>query len=206
MNLFIDLDGTILDVSAKYNYAYGALKEKYGLPNLDYWNLRSNGFGFIDGLKSIGLPISKFEEFRFDWVSIIETRHALEYDKLFDGVGDKLLFLSKHFKLILCTSRKNHENLVAQINDLGIRGVFEVLMLASCGQSKGEEIIKYFKNLKYENFSRDWIIGDTAEDMRAGVNANINTCGVLTGLSLEEELINSGATVICDSINYFNPF
>lgn len=203
MNLYIDFDGTLIDISAKYNYVYGKLENKYGLPNLDYWSLRSKGFNFIDGLKSIGLPQSKIEDFRVDWISSIETIDALECDKLFDGVSEKLFSLSKKYKLILCTSRKNHENLELQLNKLGIRDAFEFMMLVENGRSKSEEIIKYAKNLKHEDFSKDWIIGDTGEDMAAGVNANINSCGVLTGLSLEKDLINSGATIICDSIISF---
>jgi len=203
MNLFIDFDGTIIDISAKYNYVYSEIKNKYSLPNIDYWNLRRKGMNFSDGLKSIGLPNSKIEDFRADWISSIETIEALAHDKLFDGVSDHLFSLSKQYRLILCTSRKNHGNLELQLSKLGITDAFEFLMLVGNGYSKSEEIIKYIKNLKHEDFSRDWIIGDTGQDMAAGVNANINSCGVLTGLSLEKDLIDSGATIICDSINFF---
>jgi phosphoglycolate phosphatase-like HAD superfamily hydrolase len=203
MNLFIDLDGTILDISAKYNYVYTKLKNKYRLPILDYWSLRSNGLSFSEGLKRVGLPNSEVEEFREDWISTIETGNALEYDKLFDGVSDKLLSLSTRYNLILCTSRKNRENLEWQIDNLGISNAFDFLMLAGNGHTKSQEIIGYFKNLKIEDISKDWIIGDTREDMLAGVEANINSCGVLTGLSLEKDLIDSGATIVYESLNSF---
>ncbi len=203
MNLFIDLDGTIIDISVKYNYVYYKLRSKYQLPDLDYWKMRSSGLSFNDGLKLIGLSRSKIEEFHDDWISNIEAIDALDHDKLLVGVSDKLSSLSEEHNLILCTSRKNFVNLDLQVKNLGIGNFFEVLMPTLDGNSKGNTILNYFDRKKITNYSKDWIIGDTSQDMIAGTHAKINACGVLTGISSESDLIDSGSTIICESLSTF---
>jgi phosphoglycolate phosphatase-like HAD superfamily hydrolase len=203
MNLFIDLDGTIIDISEKYNYVYYKLRNKYQLPSLDYWKMRSSGLSFYEGLKLLGLSRVKIKEFHKDWISNIETVDALEHDKLLDGVSEKLSTLARDHHLILCTSRKDFKKLDSQVNELGIGNLFEALMQTADGKSKGPIIADYFDRKMITNYSQDWIIGDTAQDMIAGSYAKINSCGVLTGISSESDLIESGSTMILESLSNF---
>ena len=116
VNIFLDLDGTLLDISAKYNSIYSSIRERFNLPSVDYWGIRSDGASFKNALNQLGLPDTSLEIFRHDWELKVEEIEFLEKDSLFSGVREKLSFLSKKNRLILCTARTNRDNLEIQLS------------------------------------------------------------------------------------------
>jgi phosphoglycolate phosphatase-like HAD superfamily hydrolase len=205
VNIFIDLDGTILNIGDKYNRVFSLLRERYDLQDTNYWELRSNGIGFSDALLSLGISSGKIDEFRSDWALNIERSEILELDSLIDGVHRKLTLLKSRYNLVLCTARANSENLNAQLVKLGIIDLFNSMLLVQHGKSKSSAISSYYERNLLNKDPKDWIIGDTLEDIQAGITAGIKTCGVLTGLATATSFKSVHAIQICNSLEQFQP-
>ena len=205
MRIFLDLDGTILDISNKYNHLYSSLRNKYGLRDLDYWKIRSSGIGFEKALLSAGISSGRLSEFRNEWSAAIERDDALKHDLLFEGVWDKLHNLSVGNDIFLCTARANSESLLVQLGRLGIRDVFAELLMTKNAAPKSQTISDYYARNSIGRSEDDWLIGDTQSDIQAGQSIGIRTCGVTTGLSTELMLKDAGATKVLDRLTQFTP-
>jgi phosphoglycolate phosphatase-like HAD superfamily hydrolase len=86
-------------------------------------------------------------------------------------------------------------------------GATRILGLRRC---LGHLLVKQQNSLFYQSnlltkSPEDWMIGDTSEDIRAGISVGLKTCGVLTGLANTATLKETGASQICDSLRYFQP-
>jgi len=205
VNIFLDFDGTLLDISAKYNSIYSSIREKFNLPSVDYWGMRRNGTNFKNTLNQLGLPDTSLENFRHDWELKVEEIEFLKKDSLFSGVKERLRFLSQENRLILCTARTNRDNLEIQLSMLGIAVVIDLVLLTGHKVGKGETLIEFYSANENLSASNDWIVGDSTEDIKAGRLVGIKTCGVLSGLGSESDLKYAGASVILSSFAHFSP-
>lgn len=205
VNIFIDLDGTILDISNKYNNLFSLLRNKYNLRNTDYWKLRSGGIGLSEALLSLGISSDRVGEFRSEWALNVERNEMLEFDRIIDGVQEKLISLSSDKNIILCTARANAQNLNAQLKKIGIFEIFAEILIVRQGDSKSKSISNYYQSNLVNKSPEDWMIGDTLEDIQAGISAGLKTCGVLTGLGTLPIFNEAGASQICDSLTNFQP-
>ena len=204
MNIFIDLDGTILDIEKKYNRLFSLLRDKYKLRNSNYWGLRSSGVGLSDALLSLGISIEKIDEFKSEWARNVEEAEMLSLDTIIDGAHAKLTLLGASSNLVLCTARANADNLNAQLISLNILDLFSSVLLVPSGVSKSIAVSSYYETNEEIMSSEDWIIGDTLEDIQAGNSIGIKTCGVLTGLATVAIFKEARASQVCDSLAKFN--
>jgi len=205
VNFFIDLDGTILDIEGKYNSLFSLMKEKYNLRNSNYWKIRSSGIGLSEALLSLGISRGRIEEFRSEWAVNVERLEFLEFDRVIEGAEAKLISLLSGNNLILCTARANALNLNSQLLQLGISGLFKEILIVQHGDCKSKSISNFYQSNLLTKSPEDWMIGDTSEDIRAGISVGLKTCGVLTGLANTATLKETGASQICDSLRYFQP-
>jgi phosphoglycolate phosphatase len=203
-NIILDLDGTIIDISTKYNNVYLALHDKYQLVKVDYWPLRRSFVSLNETLSFLGLNPTRFEEFRLDWKTLIETEDFLKYD--FIRHHELMWFerVKNHRNLILCTARQNETLLLGQLRSLGLIEYFDAVLTAKSGFVKSAVIEDHFKINSLEISANDWIIGDTVLDIQTGRNLGIRTCGVLTGLSRRADFESIEADQICESLSEFD--
>ncbi|MCK6552398.1 HAD hydrolase-like protein [Myxococcota bacterium] len=131
--LFIDLDGTILDVTARHYAVYVealASPELRGqpLPEKEYWALRRDGKPWEELVKLSRLFPTKVKAFgeRFD--ERIESPEMLALDTVRTGVETALGKLYTKTPIILVTQRKDDVNLENQLAALKLRRYFATVL------------------------------------------------------------------------------
>ena len=178
--LAIDLDGTILDIKDKYCKVFCQLTGNSSDISEIFWarkRLRESSF-------QIAIEISPnldrtSTEFTQSWVDEIEKLENLHFDKLFVNVAKKLIDLRENYYIILCTRRRNSNNLKLQLIELGIFNLFDrIITLNSC-ESKIEKISSEIFPL-----TEFILISDTPEDFEGNIlNLNVVKYGVCSGLT-----------------------
>ena len=126
--LFIDLDGTLLDVSERYYriYLQGISENKEPLSKSRFWELKRSGWKDEEIYKQGG---HEYEESIASLKSsLIEHKDYLALDRLHNGDAEFLIRAKQEHQLILITIRKNRKELDEQLSRLGIAGAFEKIL------------------------------------------------------------------------------
>lgn len=178
--IFLDLDGTILDTSERHYRVYIDIlnsKGLVGLPKEKFWHMKRIGIKTRDILPTYLSEKTKtnFEE---EWLQKIEKKIYLHHDKVFPETEAILFDLKKEFDLVLVTLRNNFENLYWELSKLNLEGYFKSII---SGKGPKKNMVKNYliKNYPVE---KCLIIGDTEEDISAGLELNIPTISVTYGI------------------------
>lgn len=201
MNLFFDLDGTLLDSHERLFQLFQALVPQSTFSFSAYWDLKrfkndhktilSKCFGFNDD------EIKNFEKL---WMSEIEDDKWLLLDKPFPGVTDYLITLKDSgCSLYLTTSRQYKDRVVKQIQDFQWEPLFTGLYVTEQKVSKSG-LLSGFR------FTRDcWLIGDTGYDIIEGKKLNFNTVGIYSGFLAKEKLEEYKPDYMYEKVTEFMP-
>jgi phosphoglycolate phosphatase-like HAD superfamily hydrolase len=203
MKIFIDLDGTLLDVRSKYTKLY---EEFLGHPIDDhnlFWDLKRSGACDKEIFKLLGINVD-ISEFRNFKIKNIELENYLAYDSLLPGVAAYLDDLAKNYPLYVLTIRKNQSNLINQLNDLGIKNFFQKIIspsadlfdLPGCDQ-KSALIDKLFSSVD------GYMIGDSEADIKCAKKVNLTSVSVLSGLRNFSYLQQLSPDIIITNITKF---
>lgn len=131
--LFLDLDGTVLDVRRRHYATYMALLRQpdlrgHPIPEREYWGLRREGKPIDVILKRSRLFPTKYQQFCERFEQRVETPEMLALDKIREGTET---FLSKVFTktpIVLITQRKDAEALKNQIASLRLARFFVTVL------------------------------------------------------------------------------
>ena len=202
--IFLDLDGPILDVSAKYYRVYSDILINAGYETLkkgEYWYNKRWKIPEIEILRKTGAD-TFFKEYQEKRLSLIESDFYLSFDRLQEAAFQVLEKLSKKHKLILVTLRKSAAQLNRQLADLGLnKFLSHVLTSGECSAPRWR--IKYNLISDYladVSFNRHVFIGDTETDIEAGKRLGFTTIAVSNGIRSEELLKKSQPDYIFSSI------
>lgn len=182
-NLYIDFDGTVVDVSERYYRIYcdilgdGPIEP---LTKTEYWRLKS----------AKCTEDSAHEEQR---LSMIESSIYLKYDKLIDGAVDTLERFERTNRLVLTTQRQLSIPLYKELEELGIISLFDKIYLN--GQ-KADWIRADME--KYNNPAL--VVGDTEVDIRAGKVLGLATVAVTSGIRSKYLLLAENPDYLIGSI------
>ena len=205
MDLVFDLDGTILDISQKYNFLYEEIRTNYGLPPVNYWEKRQEISDFSSCLEALGISRFRLDKFRDEWASKIEEQRMLDLDCVFKDVKEKIVLLKKqNHEVILCTARTSITNLTNQLQFLGLDTIFSQVLTSNSGSEKISILQNYFAENPKKILADAWFISDTAEDIIVGNKLGLKTCGVLTGLGSRLSLTSANADKIFTSVANFD--
>jgi phosphoglycolate phosphatase len=184
MNIFFDLDGTLIDSRRRLYRLFQHLIPASPLTFDDYWDLKRNKIHHLEILKN-KFSFSKEAIERFDqkWLQSIEQAEWLALDKPFEGVLEYLNGLKLRHKLYLVTARQSENMALKQIAQYGWIGIFEKVLITLQKQEKYDLI----KN-SVETENTDWLVGDTGEDILTGKKLNLRTAAVLSGFRNEKNL------------------
>ena len=173
--IFIDLDGTILDVSERVYRVYKDILKKQNKKYLSknkYFKLKREKTPLKEILAKTKAEsiLSKFEK---EWERRIEDPNYLNLDKITFAKKKTLLTLKNHYKLVLITLRSHPKRLFNQLKKKKIDKIFDnVLALSEKAQIK-----------KYGKLNKDSIIiGDTETDILAGKHLGIKTVAIISGM------------------------
>jgi phosphoglycolate phosphatase len=185
MNIFFDLDGTLLDSRERLYQLFQHLVPESTLSFEKYWSLKRNKISHKEILQNIfSYSNEMFSTFENAWMEKIELPEWLALDKPFTGVTNYLIELKKNHVLYVITARQFEDMALQQIEECGWRGIFEKVLVT--GQSmKKIELIQLSCNLS----SEDWFVGDTGNDINAGKKLGIKTAAVLSGFLNKEKLL-----------------
>lgn len=182
--IFLDLDGTILDVSDRiYNLYKLILKsnKKNFLSKKEYINLKQNK---TDNKIILAKTKAKdiLNDFNTQWKEKIEEKDFLALDKVSIKTRKILAKLKKQYRLVLVTLRDNSKNLKWELKTKNIDKMFDNVLSISGNKDKLRYITKYKLIKNYKGKNKFCIVGDTETDILAGKKAKIKTIAVISGM------------------------
>lgn len=185
MNVYIDLDGTLIDVFERYGGIFNLYIQRYGyqIPINEYKKMRQSGFSDTMILRQkfqIDISDTDFPKFKR---CLLEDRKWLEKDTV---IGNPNILKEYKCNFILITQRYNKSEAFHQIERLGLCKLFNKIV-----------VLKpiYNGNSKYEYLrgkveKTDCIIGDSLVELECARCLGMNGYFVKTGLFGEKIVDN----------------
>lgn len=182
MTIFFDFDGTLVRVADRFHAVYAEICREMGLESLsktEYWEARRQGRSTREILVRTNGE-SSYTPFITKRTKLIESRRFLAFDTLKDGAVELLETLNERHELQLVSMRNSRENLMWQLDLLGIGRLFAGIRTASAFGSFADKAALLSDAGAVPH--RDLIIGDTDLDIKAGQSVGLATCAVLDGM------------------------
>jgi phosphoglycolate phosphatase len=199
MNIFFDLDGTLINSHKRLYALFQYLVPSSNLSFDEYWTLKRNKINHKEILtKHFNYSLDEFHKFEQLWLKEIELESWLKLDSPFDGVSEFLNELRKNNILYLVTARQSKEMVIKQIGTYGWETVFEKILVT-------EQLLEKHLLIK-ENVTvsaNDWIIGDTGLDVEVGKKLGMQTAAVLSGFLNKEKLSEYKPDIILSNVTSF---
>ncbi|ERP31812.1 HAD family hydrolase [Chitinivibrio alkaliphilus] len=203
-----DCDGTILDTSELICKSYEFLCTRYGRP-----------FNAQEVQRSIGIPLRRQMEFLFGPMSDTHydtlQKEFMEYQyahadsllRVFPGVRDTLLQLTKHNKHLSIVTSRRRASLLRYLEFVSLKDLFEYCITPEDTALPKPAPDPVKKALSYYPPSTAVFIGDSSVDIQSGTQAGIETvfvrwnktslptgCIPTTTIDTPQELLFSGAS------------
>lgn len=210
MNIYLDLDGTLIDVSKRQWIVYKYILEVYfnlisTLTKEDYWDLKREGLRDDEVLQqeSISIDTQKFMDLKS---KIIEDEKFLKLDRCFTYSKKVLKILSKNHRLVLVSLRNNYQISLRQIEQLEIKPYFHKIVF------KRLEVKPIWK-VKVEEIKRDMaamnkmvntfvIAGDTESEFHVAQELKIPVILISSGSRSKNQLKKLGNNIISEDIKF----
>ncbi|MFN6328500.1 MAG: HAD family hydrolase [Chitinophagales bacterium] len=177
MNIFFDLDGTLIDSRPRLYHLFQYLVESSNLSFEEYWDLKRNKINHYKILTSkFNYTQDQYNDFENKWMCEIELKKWLDLDTPFEGVNSLLAQLSERHSLYIVTARQSIVNTMQQLEGFGWYKYISSTLITEQKNSKTHLI---WNSIKVS--PEDWFIGDTGKDIEAGKELGIRTAAVLTG-------------------------
>ena len=196
MNIFFDLDGTLVDASDRLFRLFQFLVPNSELTKDSYWKLKKNKISHAEILRNqFKYSDQQIKEFENTWLHMIELPEWIALDK---PVENSTLFLweqKKIHSLFVVTARQSEEQALMQIQRYGWESIFEDVLVTKHQQEKSEMILT-----KEINIGSDWIVGDTGKDIETGKRVGLLTAAVLSGFLNQEKLLEYKPDIIVNSV------
>jgi phosphoglycolate phosphatase len=189
--LVFDLDGTLLDVSARNHHVYSTICSSLGGDPLDrvtYWRLKRLRAGWPQILGASGLTPEHFAGFEAEFEAQIELPINLGFDVLFPAAVPLLTKVAAHHVCVLVSLRGSSTALLAQLGVLALRPFFEAIV---SGRGDGEPAFKVKAGLirkAVPEGTRAIVIGDTEADVMAASALDYPCIAVCSGIREREIL------------------
>ena len=179
MNFIVDLDGTIVCPKQRIYSLFCELSPDPTLPNEAYWALKMAGFSNVDILERYyNCSEDAIRRFYSLWMDTIEDCKYLSNDSLIPGTLPALEVLRNKGKVYLCTARQRKKAVEAQLEHLGIRALFDELIVTGL---KNDKVVA-ISEVGLELSSNSWLIGDTGKDILAARSLGVRSCAVSSGV------------------------
>jgi beta-phosphoglucomutase-like phosphatase (HAD superfamily) len=187
--LFLDLDGTLLDIEAKYCALYREAKDRYGLKILSpqvYWQNRRKKLSEREILLLSNPAGSALDNYINYWRRNIEAKQYLSLDKL-SITRQTLIHLVQRYDLYVVTMRQRKANLLWQLRTLGLtRYLTSVACRADLPLSMRQSNEVIAKTALISRFKtsprRDVLVGDTELEGAVGDGLRLRTYLISSGI------------------------
>ena len=203
MNVYFDLDGTLIDITERHYLVYEDAVNHFGgdpLNQKEYWQLKRSKTSWRRILFYSNLESNIIEVFLEYFINKIERKSLLKKDTLFADSIEILNHVSKTSDCYLVSLRRDKKNLYEQLDWLGLAHIFKDIRTGH-SENQGDDVKTML--IKPDNTLKGIIIGDTEADIIAGKNLGLTTIGVLSGIRSEDFLKDLNPDLIIDSIKHF---
>lgn len=202
--IFLDLDGPLLDGKERHYFCYRSILERYGFEPIgidEYWVKKRALVNRRDLLSMTGAE-EIYDDFLAEWLALIELPEVLALDKVQEGAIDCLRgWKEQGIELILVTLRKNKQALEGQLKLMGLRQFLDVVLVcdhAEGGEGKADAVRSMFQG---KLFKKDALwIGDTEADWEAAKSLGCGVVLLSNGLRNEAYLSSLQGAVVKPSI------
>lgn len=196
MNIFFDLDGTLIDARERLYRLFQQLVPTSSLSFDQYWEQKRNKISHKELLADMfNYTDDTIEAFQRDWMINIERPEWLALDKPFDGISDRLKELKKSCNLFVVTHRQFRESVSGQMTQFGWLDLFKDVFVTSQKTEK-YDLIKNVADISPD----DWFVGDTGNDIQTGKKLGVRTVAVLSGFLSREKLSEYSPDRIEDNV------
>lgn len=204
MHFFFDLDGTILDTSNRYYLIYYNIINRLGglpLTKKVYWNYKCNNVSEELILMHSDLQQSLFDEYNDTRQNFIESDYYLKFDNVWPELFEFIPSSKLYNKILLVTLRKKRQQLITQLENLGIYNWFENIITVESNKVKCERhLLKANSILKlYPNNLSGIFVGDTETDVRSGKLLGLDSIAVSYGIRKRKFLTHAKPHTILNS-------
>jgi phosphoglycolate phosphatase len=179
MNIFFDLDGTLLDSRERLYKLFCDLTKQSILDLNQYWNLKR---AMHDHRKILNEYCNySFDDvllFEAEWMKLIEAEEYLRFDLPFPFTVNVLKRLkSEKIDLHMVTSRQSRPGVMRQLERLGLYSFFTNILVTESVMTKSQLIIDSNVYLT----DKDIFVGDTGLDIKTAKVIGIRSLAVLSG-------------------------
>ena len=195
--ILFDLDGTLIDVSARHYSLYRSVIGDQGVEALepgDYWRHRRAGESTIDLLAAT--PGADVERFTVAWMEGIERPRWLALDEPYEGAVRIVEALAAEYELALITFRRDRVALTHQLDALQLRSYFTQVIC------HGPELVKRKHQLQgvAELPPGGYAVGDTEADIELAAETGRRAICVSYGVRSGRFLAGRGAETVIGSL------
>lgn len=187
--VFLDLDGTLLDVSERNYTVYREVTLALGGHPMDkttYWELKRKKTKWPVLLPESGLDSAVEQEFLSRFISLIESPDYLKLDRIHPKALAVVAALADGAACYLVSLRRNETNLLKELEWLDLRPHFTKVLSGHSESDGYDKKIELIKNELGED--QGVIIGDTEADIVTGKELGLTTIAVTSGIRGEQFL------------------
>jgi phosphoglycolate phosphatase len=196
MNLFFDLDGTLIDSKLRLYKLFQYLVRDSNLSFEAYWDLKQNKINHREILYSkFNYSSNDYLNFETLWMKKIEEPEWLVFDRPFDGVIGFFEKLKMQHQIFVVTARQHRDVALMQVEEMGLNIYIKEVLVTEQMKSKFD-LIKNSTTVS----SSDWIVGDTGKDIETGKMLGIKTAAVLSGFMNKKSLIEYEPEIIVEKV------
>lgn len=179
MNIYIDLDGTLIDVYERYcgilNLYLKNIDSEIFFSTEDYKYYRQSGYSDLKMAMEKGLPSVNENDYRKFKHRFLENLEWLKKDKIIENPKE----IKKYgYHLVLITQRRDRKNAFTQIRCLGLNEVFDEIVVLQPIPGQNRKLIYLQDKAKKE----DCIIGDSYVELECARKLGMHGFFVTTGL------------------------
>ena len=181
--IYLDLDGTLLDVQERYCRLHADIARELGrqpLPQARFWALKRQGAPLETLLSGWEEPAR--EAYSRRWLADIEAPSYTRLDRLIPAAREALTTLAQRFRLVLVTLRRDGGGLRQQLQRLGIDGFFAGLVAAADRPTGAYSKAELLRLSGAANGGRAIVVGDSEADVQAARELGLAVVCVLTGI------------------------
>jgi phosphoglycolate phosphatase len=182
--IFLDLDGTLLDVSRRYQHLHRDLVLRHGgrpLSREDYWALKRSRTPEAEILARAGVPSEAGAEIAAARERHLEERRYLRLDRPWPWTAAVLAGLAPYGRLALITLRSHSDRLLWQLDTLGLRAPF-ARVVSGRGDGTPQAKAGLVRAAGIDPAPGSLLVGDTEVDIASGKALGVRTAAVTCGL------------------------
>jgi phosphoglycolate phosphatase-like HAD superfamily hydrolase len=200
--LVFDLDGTLLDVSARHHHVYSSVCMSLGgapLPRAAYWHLKRQRTEWPEILAQSGLADGTVVEFEAKFVELIEQPESLGFDVLFPETIPVLTRCAATYRCTLVSLRSSATALRAQLAVFALTPFFDAIEAAAAGPDPAFQKARLIRKTVPDD-DPAVVIGDSEADVMAANALGYLSIAVCSGIRDREVLAREDPGHLVDGI------